>query len=53
MGKLDAAADRGAGVLKVAAVHEDVAFTKAITRAVHREIADLASWLELDLRLPG
>jgi len=53
VGKLDASADRKAGVLRVAAVHEDVAFTQAMTTAVHREIADLASWLELDLRLPG
>jgi uncharacterized protein YcaQ len=49
VGKLDAAADRGAGVLRVTAVHEDVAFTPAMRRAVDDEIADLARWLELDV----
>jgi uncharacterized protein YcaQ len=47
--KLDAAADRKAGVLRVDAVHEDVAFTKTMAAAVHREIRDLAQWLDLDL----
>lgn len=49
VGKLDAAADRKEGVLRVAAVHEDVAFTEAMSGAVEREIADLALWLGLDL----
>ena len=49
VGKLDAAADRKAGVLRVAAVHEDVAFTKAIAAAVDREIDDLARWLALEV----
>ena len=53
VGKLDATADREAGVLRVAAVHEDVAFTKTMTTAVHGEIRDLARWLELDLVMPG
>jgi len=52
VGKLDATADRKAGVLRVDAVHEDEPFTKAATTAVKREIADLARWLELDLRMP-
>jgi uncharacterized protein YcaQ len=49
VGKLDATADRKAGVLRVDAVHEDVPFTKAMTAAVTREIRDLAKWLQLDL----
>jgi uncharacterized protein len=48
VGKLDASADREAGVLRVDAVHEDVPFTKTIAGAVRREIRDLARWLDLD-----
>jgi hypothetical protein len=51
-GKLDAAADRGAGVLRVHAIHQDDPFTKTMTAAIGREIKDLAHWLELDLTLP-
>jgi hypothetical protein len=40
-------------VLQVHAVHRDVPFTKTMTVATGREIKDLASWLELDLTLPG
>jgi uncharacterized protein len=49
VGKLDATADRKAGVLRVHAIHEDVTFTPAITAGARREIEDLARWLELDL----
>jgi uncharacterized protein YcaQ len=49
VGKLDARADRADGVLRVAAVHQDVPFTPAMTAAVDREIADLARWLELEV----
>jgi uncharacterized protein YcaQ len=49
VGKLDATADRKAGVLRVDALHQDVAFSKATTAAVRREIDDLASWLQLTL----
>jgi uncharacterized protein YcaQ len=52
VGKLDAAADRRSGVLRVSAIHEDVAFTKAMTAAIGREIKDLARWLRMDLALP-
>ena len=52
VGKLDATADRAAGVLRVDAVHEDVDLTQAMTAAVRGEIEDLARWLGLDLRLP-
>jgi uncharacterized protein YcaQ len=48
-GKLDATADRKAGVLRVNAIHQDVPFDKAMTAAVDHEIKDLAHWLELDL----
>jgi uncharacterized protein len=47
VGKLDAAADRKAGVLRVNAVHEDVRFTRAIAKAVRAEVDDLATWLGL------
>lgn len=53
VGKLDATADRKAGVLRVGAIHQDVAFANATTAAVRREIRNLANQLELDLRLPG
>lgn len=48
VGKLDAAADRKASVLRVHAVHEDVKFTRALTRAVRAEVEALAAWLGLD-----
>jgi uncharacterized protein YcaQ len=48
VGKLDATADRRAGVLRVHAVHSDVPFTKAMTAAVQHEVTELASWLGLD-----
>jgi uncharacterized protein len=53
VGKLDAAADRKAGVLTVNAVHEDVPFTAEIAEAIGAEIADLAAWLDLDLVNPA
>ncbi len=53
VGKLDATADREAGVLRVDAIHQDVTFSKTMTAAVRREIQDMARWLELDPRLPG
>ncbi|HZC31067.1 MAG TPA: crosslink repair DNA glycosylase YcaQ family protein, partial [Gaiellaceae bacterium] len=43
VGKLDAAADRKAGVLRVNAIHEDVAFSRAVATAVSKEIDDLAA----------
>ena len=53
VGKLDATADRKAGVLRVAAIHQDEPFDAAMTAALDGEIRDLADWLELDLTLPG
>ena len=47
-GKLDATADRKAGVLRVNAIHQDMPFDKAVTAAVNHEIKDLARWLELE-----
>ena len=49
MGKLDATADRKAGVFRVDAIHRDVDFDKEMTAAVQAEIKDLAQWLQLDL----
>jgi uncharacterized protein YcaQ len=49
VGKLDAKADRKAGVLEVAAVHEDEPFSKAMATAVAGEIEDLARWLDVEV----
>jgi hypothetical protein len=35
-------------VLRVNAIHEDVKFTRAMSRDVQAELDDLASWLGLD-----
>jgi uncharacterized protein YcaQ len=48
VGKVDAVADRKASTLRVHAIHEDVRFTRSMTRAVHAELEDIASWLGLD-----
>ncbi|TDC39424.1 winged helix-turn-helix domain-containing protein [Micromonospora sp. 15K316] len=53
VGKLDAAADRRAGVLRVHAIHQDVPFTRAMTAAVRHEIEGLAQWLRLSLLAPS
>ncbi|HYY79879.1 MAG TPA: crosslink repair DNA glycosylase YcaQ family protein [Actinomycetes bacterium] len=45
VGKVDAIADRRASRLRVQAIHEDVRFTRAMNKAVHAELEDLASWL--------
>ena len=50
VGKLDAAADRKASVLRVNAIHEDVSFSPAVAKAVRREIDGLARWLGLEVR---
>ena len=47
VGKVDAAVDRKASVLRVNAIHEDVKFTRTMSKAVHAELEDLASWLGL------
>src|SRR3984957_6749557 len=49
VGKLDAAADRKAGLFTVNAVHEDVPFTAEMAEAINAEIAGLAAWLNLEL----
>jgi hypothetical protein len=48
VGKVDATADRKRSVLEVHAVHEDVRFTRTITKSVHAKLEALASWLALD-----
>jgi len=45
VGKLDAVADRKASVLRVNAIHEDVKFTRTMTKGVQAELEELASWL--------
>jgi len=52
VGKLDATADRKAGVLRVHALHQDVRFTKPMTSAVQAEIEALARWLGLSVAGP-
>jgi uncharacterized protein YcaQ len=47
VGKVDAKADRKASVLRVNAIHVDLKFTRAMTKAVEAELEDLASWLGL------
>ncbi len=47
VGKVDANTDRKASLLRVNAIHPDVTFTRALTRAVGAELDDLASWLGL------
>src|SRR5206468_6635183 len=47
VGKVDAKADRKRSLLDVHALHEDVKFTRTITKAVHVELEALASWLGL------
>ena len=53
VGKVDAAADRKTSVLRVHAIHEDVKFTRGMTKAVQTELEDLASWLGLAAVEPG
>jgi uncharacterized protein YcaQ len=53
VGKLDATADRRAGVLTVGAVHQDVPFTAEMSAAIDAEIAGLAAWLGLELSRAG
>lgn len=48
VGKVDATADRDAGMLRVDAVHEDVPFTRKVRSAVESELEALAKWLGLD-----
>jgi uncharacterized protein YcaQ len=52
VGKLDAKADRKAGLLRVHAVHEVAAFTDEVRAAVDAEIQDLARWLGLEVAGP-
>lgn len=47
VGKVDAVADRNASVLRINAIHEDLAFTRGVTTAVRAELESLASWLGL------
>lgn len=49
IGKLDAKADRTEGVLRIHAVHEDVAFSTKVRADVDREIESLGEWLGLRL----
>jgi uncharacterized protein len=53
VGKLDATADRKAGLFTVNAVHQDIPFTADMTDAINLEIASLAAWLTLDLAKRG
>ncbi|GAA2509570.1 DNA glycosylase AlkZ-like family protein [Winogradskya humida] len=50
IGKVDATADRAAGLLRVDAIHEDEPFARSTMAAVRRELGDLAKWI---FRTPG
>ncbi len=52
VGKLDATADRKAGVLRVDAIHRDVPFAETMAAEIDHQITDLANWLDLELLLP-
>lgn len=49
VGKVDATADREAGVLIVDAVHEDGAWSSGRRKRVEAELAALGEWLDLDV----
>ena len=49
VGKLDAKAERAAGVLRVHAVHEDEPFPDDVRAAVDAEVDALAGWLGLEV----
>lgn len=49
IGKVDATADRAAGVLRVDAIHEDEPFTRELVEAVFGELDSLAGWLGLEI----
>lgn len=53
VGKVDATADRDAGILFVHAIHEDAPFTEDVAGAVRAEIESLARWLGLAVALQG
>ena len=52
VGKLDAKADRKAGVLTINALHQDVPLARGMRADVEAEIEALAAWLGLVLRRP-
>jgi uncharacterized protein YcaQ len=52
IGKLDATADRKAGVLRVHAIHPDAAITASMEASIDGEVHDLAEWLGLPLERP-
>lgn len=49
VGKVDATADHKTGVLRVDAIHEDVAFDDTMREEINAEVEDLAHWLGVDL----
>ncbi|MFX4272243.1 DNA glycosylase AlkZ-like family protein [Propionibacteriaceae bacterium Y1685] len=52
IGKVDAAADREDGVLRINAVHADERFSKQTQTLINTELAGLADFLGLDLEQP-
>lgn len=48
VGKVDAAADREVGVLRVEEIHADEPFSAQLSAAVEEELSDLADWLGLE-----
>ncbi|MDQ7993211.1 MAG: crosslink repair DNA glycosylase YcaQ family protein [Propionicimonas sp.] len=52
VGKLDAKADRKAGLLRVFAIHADIDWPDEVAEAVRAEIGSLADWLGLEVSHP-
>ena len=52
IGKLDATADRKAGLFRVNAIHPDTEITPDMEAAIDAELHDLADWLGLPLERP-
>jgi len=52
VGKLDAKADRKAGLLRVFAIHRDVDWPDEVAEAVRAEILSLSDWLGLQVDFP-
>lgn len=53
VGKVDATADRAAGVLRVAALHRDPLYPDDAEDSVRAELDSVAEWLGLGLELPA
>lgn len=53
VGKVDAAAYKEEGILRVDAIHQDGEWSSSTRSAVRGELLDLATWLDVELELPS